>query len=58
METENLFDRFGAVLKDYIDDEDAQKRRYAKRPLPTGCFSAGGTANKGRKRYVFCAKTR
>ena len=30
METENLFDRFGAVLKDYIDDEDAQKRRYAK----------------------------
>ena len=30
METENLFDRFGAVLKDYIDDEDAQKRRYVK----------------------------
>ena len=50
MQNDNLFDRLGSVLKDYIDDEDLQRQNRAKTAEEDGRKSAqaenaGGTVD-------------
>ncbi|MGP1523237.1 MAG: DnaJ domain-containing protein [Treponema sp.] len=40
MQNDNLFDRLGSVLKDYIDDEDLQRQNRAKTAEKDGSKSA------------------
>ena len=40
MQNDNLFDRLGSVLKDYIDDEDLQRQNRAKTAEEDGRKSA------------------